>query len=244
MHHPVADRDQPGSSVVGQLAEHHLQRRIVVGDLCCSSSSRAGTFADPLDDPVGHHRTRIRVDDSIFHRRRPGVQHEHRCDHVGLLRLDRRDRHGVDDVLDQRTPGQVVDRLLQPLQHRADRDRACAALHRLVGVVAGVEVGEDQHRGPAGDLRVRHLGLGHRGLDRGVVLDGPVDEQVRLSLAHQFRCRPDLVDVRAGAATCRSSTTAWPPAGRCRTARRCAPTRSRCRPVAPTSGSGTIAQSP
>ena len=67
VHHPVADRDHPGH-VVGQLAEHHLQRRGVVGDLCCFSSSRAGTLTDPLDDPVCHHRTRIRVDDSVFHR--------------------------------------------------------------------------------------------------------------------------------------------------------------------------------
>ena len=66
VHHPVPDRDQPGH-VVGHLVEHHLQRRSVVGDLCCFLLA-CGTLADPLDDPVGHHRTRIRVDDSVFHR--------------------------------------------------------------------------------------------------------------------------------------------------------------------------------
>ena len=65
--------------------------------------------------------------------------------------------------------------LLKPLQHRADRDRAGAALHRLVRVVAGVEVREDQHRGPAGDFGVRHLGRRHGRVDGRVVLDRPVD---------------------------------------------------------------------
>src|SRR5271166_6969571 len=66
---------------------------------------------------------------------------------IDPLRLDRGDGDGVDDVFDQRTAGQVVHRLVQALQHRADRDRPGGALHRLISVVAGVEVREDQHRG-------------------------------------------------------------------------------------------------
>ena len=73
------------------------------------------------------------------------------------LGLDRGDRHGVDDVGDQRSAGQVVDRLVQALQHRPDGHRVRAALHRLVGVVAGVQVREDQHGGPPGHLRLRQL---------------------------------------------------------------------------------------
>src|SRR5271166_5058711 len=77
------------------------------------------------------------------------------------LRLDRGDGDGVDDVFDQRAAGQVVHRLVEALQ-------------RLIGVVAGVEVREDQHRGTAGDRRITHLGGGDRRVDRGVVLDGAV----------------------------------------------------------------------
>src|ERR1700757_176967 len=55
------------------------------------------------------------------------------------LCLDCGDGNGVHDVFDQRTPGQIVHRFAQPLQHRADRDRPGAALHRLVGVVTGIE---------------------------------------------------------------------------------------------------------
>src|SRR3954451_19446969 len=65
---------------------------------------------------------------------------------MNALRLDRGDGDGVDDVFDQRTPRQVVHRFAQALQHRTDRDRARTSLHRLVRVVAGVEVGKDQHR--------------------------------------------------------------------------------------------------
>ncbi len=52
--------------------------------------------------------------------------------------------------------GQVVDGLAQALQDRADGDRAGRALYGLVGVVAGVQVGEDQHGRLPGDLQVRH----------------------------------------------------------------------------------------
>src|SRR5512132_4175547 len=72
----------------------------------------------------------------------------------GPLGLDGGDGHRVDDVGDQGAAGQVVDRLAQALEHRADGDRVGRALHRLVGVVAGVEVGEHEHGGPAGDLAV------------------------------------------------------------------------------------------
>src|SRR5215469_9973295 len=70
------------------------------------------------------------------------------------LRLDRGNRNGIDDVFDQCTPGQVVHWLAQPLKYRTDRDRPGATLHRLVGVVTGVEVGKDQHRGVTGHWRI------------------------------------------------------------------------------------------
>ena len=53
----------------GELLERLLQGRTVVGDR---------PVADPLDDPVGHHRTRVRFDDSVFQRRRAGVDDQHR----------------------------------------------------------------------------------------------------------------------------------------------------------------------
>ena len=52
--------------------------------------------------------------------------------------------------------------LAQALQDRADRHRVRRALNRLVGDVAGVEVGEDEHGRPAGHLAVRQLERGHR----------------------------------------------------------------------------------
>src|SRR5512133_4342010 len=93
------------------------------------------------------------------------------------LGLDGGDGHRVDDVGDQGAAGQVVDRLAQALEDRPDGDRVGRALHRLVGVVAGVEVGEHEHGGPAGDLAVGQLGPGDLGVDGRVVLDRPLDEQ-------------------------------------------------------------------
>ena len=54
------------------------------------------------------------------------------------LGLDRGDRDGVDDVLHERTAGEVVDRHPQSLQDRSDGDRAGGPLDGLVRVVPGV----------------------------------------------------------------------------------------------------------
>src|SRR5215213_11702837 len=117
----------------------------------------------------------------------------------GRLGLDGGDGHGVDDVGDQGAPGQVVDRLAQALEDRPDGDRVGRPLHRLVGVVAGVEVGEHEHGGPAGDLAVGQLGPGDRGVDGGVVLDRPLDQEVGAALPGDRGGLADLLDVAARA---------------------------------------------
>ena len=114
---------------------------------------------------------------------------------------------------------QVVDRLAEALQHRADGDGAGRTLHRLVGVVAGVEVGEDEDGGAAGDVAVGQLAAGDVRVDGGVVLDRPVDLQIGPQLARPLGRLADLVDVGAGARGSRSSSSAWRPAVRCRTGR-------------------------
>src|SRR5215218_9052964 len=115
----------------------------------------------------------------------------------GRLGLDGGDGHGVDDVGDQGAPGEVVDRLAQALEDRPDGDRVGRALHRLVGVVAGVEVGEHEHGGPPGDLAVGQLGPGDLGVDGRVVLDRPLDEQIGPALTGDGGRLADLVDVAA-----------------------------------------------
>jgi hypothetical protein len=47
---------------------------------------------------------------------------------------------------------QIVDRLVQPLQHRTDGHGIGRALDRFVEVVAGIEVREDKDRGLAGRI--------------------------------------------------------------------------------------------
>src|SRR4029453_806570 len=115
------------------------------------------------------------------------------------LGLDGGDGHGVDDVGHQGAAGQVVDRLAQALEDRADGDGVGRALHRLVGVVAGVQVGEHEHRGPAGARAVGQLGGGDLGVDGRVVLDRPLDQEVGPALPGDRRRPPDLLDVAARA---------------------------------------------
>src|SRR3954451_17115382 len=110
------------------------------------------------------------------------------------LSLDRRDRHGVHDVAHRRSARQFFHGLAQALEHRTDRDRPRGALNRLVGVVPGVQVGEDEHRRAPGHRRLRQLGLRHGGVDRGVVLDRSLDEQVGFAFLHQSGGRRHLLD--------------------------------------------------
>ena len=150
----------------GPVSREHLERqqqtrprdRRSGRDTRASASAASCTIRPPsrLADPSRPARTpttsaEIGVHQLILDRRRAAIEHQDGpIAHLAVsLRLDRRDRDGVDDVRDQRAAREVVDRFTQPLQHRADRDRTRAALHRLVGVVAGVEVGEDEHRGLA-----------------------------------------------------------------------------------------------
>ena len=160
-------------------------------------------FADPLDQPGGDGGARASGSTSwYFIDDEPELITSTSSSHDSsrALGLDRGDRDGVDDVGDQRTAGQVVDRLAQPLQHRADRDRPGAALHCLVGVVAGVEVREDQHRRPAGHRRVGQLRGGHRRHPTAASYwIGPSTSRSGRRSAHQIGGRADLVHVGAGA---------------------------------------------
>ena len=149
-----------------------------------------------------------------------------------VLRLHGGDRHRVDDVGHQRPARQVVHRLVEPLQHRPDRDRAGGALHRLVGVVARVEVGEDEHRRPPRHRAARQLRPRDVRVDRRVVLDRPLDRQIR-SAARGPAPSPRAPGRRPRPSpTPPSSTTASRRAARSRTSPRCPPPTPRCRPAA------------
>ncbi len=87
----------------------------------------------------------------------------------------------------------------RPLQHRPHGDGPRAALHALVQVVASVQVGHHEDRGAAGDLAAGHLGPGHGGVDRGVVLDRALHLEVGAEFADQVGGGADLVDVGARA---------------------------------------------
>ena len=92
------------TAVQRRLGQHVRQRRRVVGrpsGPCPTAERRARTSASTTDH---------------FSDDEPQLTTKTLTD-----RLDRRDRDGVDDVVHGRAAGQVVDRLAQALQHRADR---------------------------------------------------------------------------------------------------------------------------
>src|SRR5699024_8009298 len=104
---------------------------------------------------------------------------------------------GVDDVRDGRATGQVVDRLVQALQNRSDRQGVRRALHRLVGDVSTVQVGEDEDVGLARHVRFRHLLLANGGDGSGVELQWAVQLQVRVVCLRLLDGGGDGLDVLA-----------------------------------------------
>ena len=71
------------------------------------------------------------------------------------------------------------------MQHRPDSDSTRRALHRFVGVVAGVEIWEDEDGRPPSDLTTRQLDLADAGIDGGVVLDRSFDSKIGPPLMDQ-----------------------------------------------------------
>jgi hypothetical protein len=94
-----------------------------------------------------------RVDELVLDGGRTRVNDEYSAQ-VGLLNalsLGSSDRDGVDDVLHEGAAGEVIDGFLETLQDGSDGDSTGGTLHCLIGVVAGVEVREDQYGGASGD---------------------------------------------------------------------------------------------
>lgn len=101
-----------------------------------------------------------------------------------------------------RAPREVIDRLPETLQHRADGDDVGTALHCLIGGVAGVQIREDEHGGLPGDLALGCFLPAHFQYGGGVVLQGAVDHQFGILAAGDFRGQTHFLHVfpRAGGA--------------------------------------------
>mmetsp|Transcript_19762 Transcript_19762/g.42935 ORF Transcript_19762/g.42935 Transcript_19762/m.42935 type:complete len:356 (+) Transcript_19762:666-1733(+) len=107
------------------------------------------------------------------------------------------DTNGVDNVGHSAPPAEVVDWLEQPLHDRPHGDRACGLLHRLVRVVACVEVREHEDCGFARHLtRAFDLDSCNSGVNSCVVLDGALDLDVRPGLLDDGHCLGHPLDLR------------------------------------------------
>lgn len=96
-----------------------------------------------------------------------------------LLRLNGGQGNGEHNVIDQRAARQVIHRLVQALQHRADADYTGCALHSFISGVAGVQVRENKYIGAAGDFGVRRLRAADAFHRSRVILQRAVNQQVR-----------------------------------------------------------------
>ena len=95
------------------------------------------------------------------------------------LRLNGRDRDGVDDVVGLAAAREIVRGFGQPLENRPDGGRAGQPFGQLVADVSRIDVGEDQDvraSGDGGALRLRFADGRHEG---GVELQLAVDLQFR-----------------------------------------------------------------
>ena len=109
VHHPVPDRDQaesPGGARPASSSNATSQRGASWS--ATGPSPIRSTIPSATSSPESGSTTAYFTDDEPELRTSTVVVSGH------SLRLDRGDRHGVDDVLDQRAAGQVVDRLFSP----------------------------------------------------------------------------------------------------------------------------------
>ncbi len=110
------------------------------------------------------------------------------------MSLNRRDGYGVHDVGNGASAAQVIDRFVQTLENRAYGDGIGRALDRLVGIVAGVEVREDEDGGAACDLTPGQFHSCDIGIDGGIVLNGSLQHEFRSEVLRQPGCLPHLLD--------------------------------------------------
>lgn len=68
--------------------------------------------------------------------------------------------------------------LFSPLKYRADGNGTRGSLHRLIGVVACIEIRKNKDSGLSCHLAVWKFCFGHIGLNGGIILDGSFHEQV------------------------------------------------------------------
>src|ERR1019366_4935332 len=112
-------------------------------------------------------------------------------------RLDRGKRQRVDDVIHRGAAAEVVHRLAESPQHRANAHYLRAALDSFVCRVPGVEVWEDEDVGASGHCAAGPLAFPYRGDGGGVVLQGAVYGQIGLTFVHDLGRLGDLVDIDA-----------------------------------------------
>ena len=120
----------------------------------------------------------------------------------------------------------------QALQQRSQRPGACQALGQLVGDVAGVEVGKDQHVGPARDRTARRLPLGDVRNQCRVALELTVELEIDSTLGEQRHARRILSSDGCSALPLVEKTSSAPRgSSSSRTRNNSPPPRWRSRPV-------------
>mmetsp|Transcript_66944 Transcript_66944/g.145976 ORF Transcript_66944/g.145976 Transcript_66944/m.145976 type:complete len:311 (+) Transcript_66944:370-1302(+) len=120
------------------------------------------------------------------------------------LRLEAGNGYGVDNVIHGAATRKVVDRSHQSLHDGPHCDALRGLLHSLVGVVPGVQVRENEHRGSAGHFvgRVLDLLRSHFRVHCRVKLDRSVEGHIPLNQigndpGSDLRCSRHLLDQRA-----------------------------------------------
>src|SRR5450830_1634054 len=115
---------------------------------------------------------------------------------ASTLGLHGRDRNHVVHIVGAATARQIVGRLVQALQQRADGDGAAHAFGQLVADIARVQVREHQHVRAAIHHGILDFSLGNLGHDGRIELHVAIDGQQRTLGLDPVRGRMHLVDGR------------------------------------------------
>lgn len=113
------------------------------------------------------------------------------------LRLNGGNRHRIYDVRNRTTSGEVIHWPVKSLQNRTNGNSVSGTLHGLVGIVPGIEIGENEYRGLTGYWAVRSLGTSNTGINGRIILNGTVEEKFWRSFFGQSGRFHYLIHIRA-----------------------------------------------
>ena len=96
--------------------------------------------------------------------------------------------HSIDNIVNGAAAGKVVNRFSHALEHWADGDSIAKVLNSFITCITGLQVGEDEYIGMAGNRAARSFKFANAGNYCGIKLQLAIEQEFRITLMGNFYC--------------------------------------------------------